>query len=359
MTRTPSGLLRVEELEAREVPAILFGVTPANVLVTFDSAAPTDLLRAVRLTGLSAAGEVVTDIDVRPATGGLYGHSNLGQLYQIDPLSGFARRLGTPIGLGETNLGFDFDPRTDQVRMLTNAGQNLVREPVFGVFIRRANTLTYSPGDVFQGFAPRVTGAAFFNNVPDPVFRALYGIDHARNALVRVGGTTLDDGLLRTVGGLGRDVTGRVGLDIAPVSNVLFASLQVAGQAVSRLYTLNYATGRAVPVGRIGGGLLVNDIAVDLRGISGFQSAAGFGVFAPPAGSGFSFNNGNFNFSFDTGAGAAPATTVGPFGTGFSLTGFRRSLTIAPVLTTGFPFTTTLTTPTELTPALTLDTTLP
>lgn len=359
MTRTPSDVLRVEELEGREVPAILFGVTPANVLVTFDSADPTDLLRAARITGLTGVGEVITDVDVRPATGGLYGHSNFGQLYQIDPVSGFARRLGTPIVLGETNLGFDFDPRTDQIRMLTNAGQNLVREPVFGVFIRRANTLTYAPGDVFQGLAPRVTGAAFFNNVPDPAFRALYGIDHARNALVRVGGTTLDDGQLRTVGGLGRDVTGRVGLDIAPESNAMFASLQVAGRSVSRLYTLNYATGRAEPLGRIGGGLLVNDIAVDLRGISGFQSAAGFGAFAPPAGPGFSFNNGNFNFSFNTGAGATSSTTFGPFGTGFSLTGFRRSLTIAPVLTAGLPFTTTLATSTALTPALTLDTTLP
>lgn len=290
--------LQVEELETRETPAILFGVTPRNVIVTFDSAQPSVLLDAVPIQGIAQPGEVVTDIDVRTANGLLYGHSNLGRLYLINAVSGLAIPVGNAIPITSINAGFDFDPKADLIRILGNQGENIVREASFGLFVRRANDLTYSPGDFSEGFAPRVTGAAFFNNVPDPPFRLLYAIDHARNALVRVGRTTIDDGLLTTIGGLGRDVTSRVGLDIAPETNAMFASLQTVGQSFSRLYHMNYATGRAVPVGRIGGGLLVNDIAVDLRGISGFTSRAGFGVFAPPPSSGFGFTSSSNTFGF-------------------------------------------------------------
>jgi hypothetical protein len=290
--------LQVEQLESRETPAILFGVTPGNVIVTFDSAQPRVLLDAVPILGIAQPGEVVTDIDVRTASGLLYGHSNLGRLYQINPVSGLAIPVGSAVPLTSVNVGFDFDPRADLIRILGNQGENIVREATFGMFVRRANNLTYAPGDFSEGFAPRVTGAAFFNNVPDPPFRLLYGIDHARNALVRVGRTTIDEGLLTTIGGIGRDVTNRVGLDIAPETNAMFASLQTVGQSFSRLYHMSYATGRAIPVGRIGADLLVNDIAVDLRGISGFTSTAGFGVFAPPTTSGFGFNFSSNTFGF-------------------------------------------------------------
>ena len=227
--------LQVEELETRETPAILFGVTPRNVIVTFDSARPTVLLDAVAIQGIAQPGEVVTDIDVRTANGLLYGHSNLGRLYLINPVSGLAIPVGNAIPITSINVGFDFDPKADLIRILGNQGENIVRETTFGLFVRRANDLTYASGDFSEGFAPRVTGAAFFNNVPDPPFRLLYGIDHGRNALVRVGRTTIDEGLLTTIGGLGRDVTNRVGLDIAPETNVMFASLQTVGQSFSRL----------------------------------------------------------------------------------------------------------------------------
>jgi hypothetical protein len=306
-TRSTRPILQVEQLESRETPAILMGVTPNNVMVTFDSAQSNVLLNAVPITGLVQFGEVITDIDVRTTTGFLFGHSNFGRLYQINPFSGLALQLGGPIPIPSLNLGFDFDPKSDLIRILGNQGENIVREPAFGLFVRRANDLTYAPGDFAEGIAPRVTGAAFFNNVPNPAFRLLYGIDHGLNTLVRVGRTTIDEGLVNTLGSLGRDVTSRVGLDIAPETNVMFASLQTAGQSFSRLYQISYATGRAIPIGRIGGGILVNDIAVDLRGITGFTSRAGFGVFAAPITSGFGFGSFSFNTGFTT-AGFAPIT---------------------------------------------------
>jgi len=292
-------------------------------MVTFDSAQSNVLLHAVPITGLVQSGEVITDIDVRPATGALYGQSNLGRLYQINPFSGLAIPVGDVLALPSANIGFDFDPKADTIRILGNNAENIVREATFGLFVRRANDLTYAPGDFSEGIAPHVTGAAFFNNVPNPSFRLLYGIDHGQNALVRVGRTTIDEGLLTTIGGLGRDVTGRVGLDIAPETNVMFASLQTVGQAFSRLYQINYANGHAIPVGRIGGALLVNDIAVDLTGISGFTSRAGFGVFAPPVTSGIVIGSSMFSSFGFTPVGFAPigfSSSISPFGAAFTTT---------------------------------------
>jgi hypothetical protein len=143
--------LQVEQLEGRETPAILFGVTPDNVIVTFDSAQPSVLLDAVPILGIAQLGEVVTDIDVRTTSGLLYGHSNLGRLYQINPVSGLAIPVGSAVPLPSINVGFDFDPRADLIRILGNRGENIVREASFGLFIRRANDLTYAPGDFSEG----------------------------------------------------------------------------------------------------------------------------------------------------------------------------------------------------------------
>ena len=98
---------------------------------------------------------------------------------------------------------------------------------------------------------------------------------------MRVGLTSPDDGILTTIGSLGVDVSNLVGFDIAPGSNVAFASLQFPGEAFSRLTVVNLANGRVTSLGSIGGRLL-RDIAVDTRGTSGFFSSAGFGVGAIP-----------------------------------------------------------------------------
>jgi hypothetical protein len=281
-TVSSSMRLQVDELEGREVPAILFGVTTANQLVTFDSANTNVLLRAVPISGLTN-NEVITDIDVRPVNGQLYGHSNLGRLYLINPGNGFSIPIGNPVQATIANLGFEFDPRTDAVRILTNKGDNLVLSPPFGGVSQIGTPLSYAIGDPSHGVRPHISGSAFFNNVPNPPFRGLYAIDHAANTLVHVGERTLNDGVLTTIGSLGFDVTNRTGFDIAPFTNVAFASLQPAGMGFSELAAINLGTGHADLIGTIGGGILLNDIAVDLRGTSGFASAAGFGIFAPPA----------------------------------------------------------------------------
>src|SRR5262245_33037741 len=54
-----SRLLGFELLEAREVPAVVYGLTTNNTLVRFDSAAPGIVQSAVAITGLQANQRVV------------------------------------------------------------------------------------------------------------------------------------------------------------------------------------------------------------------------------------------------------------------------------------------------------------
>ncbi len=334
MTRSasPSSRLSVEALEEREVPAILFGVTTTNVLVTFDSANPSVILRALPITGFLSPGEVIADIDVRPLTGGIYGFSNLNRMYLISPGTAFALPIGNPASIAAHLKGFDFDPRNDRLRIISNLGEHQVLEPNFATLVNGGAFPSYHVGDPFQGATPRIGGLAFSNNVPNANSTTLYGIDHVLNTLVRVGATTLNDGILTTIGRLGVDVGNRVGFDIAPVSNVAFASLQFAGEAFSRLSVINLANGRATSLGAIGGGLLLSDIAVDTRGTSGFASSAGFGAGAlPPPVFTVSSGFGSSGFTFPS--------LISPFGTSVPTTPLFPPLTqpLAGTLTSPLP----------------------
>src|SRR5262249_10994742 len=64
-------------------------------------------------------------------------------------------------------------------------------------------------------------------------------------------------------GSLGVTTTGRVGFDIAPVSNAAFASLTAAGGAnQSQLYALNLTSGAATLIGAIGVNEPIRGIAI-------------------------------------------------------------------------------------------------
>lgn len=310
---TLSTRLQVEALEQREVPAIIFGVTGSNRLVTFDSADPATLLRSTPIVGFLATGETITDIDVRPATGALIGRSNFDRLFLINPINTFAIPFGATVPIVGRPVGMDFDPRNTQLRIYSNLGENVVIDVVSGTLLRVDTPLSYRPGDSSQG-APRVTGLGFANSLPDTTSTTtgVFAIDHYRNTLVRpTVAAGLPSGILSTVGGLGINVGARAGFDIAPFTNTAFASFQINGLGISRLYTVNLGTGRARVIGPVGTGIVLNDIAVDLRNSAGFTSAAGFGALPPPGGS-FSFGSGfGSSSSFFR---ASSQTTIAPDG---------------------------------------------
>lgn len=275
-TPSPRCRLRVEMLESRDVPTTMFGLVGNRILI-FDSATPRTILKALPITGLINSSERVLDIDVRPGTGGLYGRTNLGNLYLINPLSGFSLFVGGPVSINGVYVGFDINSQDDRIREVSNPGQNLVVNPQFGTLESTDTPLSYRAGDVNQGIVPRVTGIAYTNTFVFPPPTTLYGIDHRRNTLVTIGNPSPSDGQVSTVGSLGVNVVARVGFDIVSTvisptnpANIAFAAFQRSGQRVSGFYSVNLTTGAATLIGTVGNRRLVNDIAVDLRNTSGF-----------------------------------------------------------------------------------------
>jgi Tol biopolymer transport system component len=245
--------------------ATLFGVTAAGNLVRFSSATPGTLDLNVAITGLQS-GETIQGLDTRPASLGvdtrpasrqLYALGSSGRIYRLNPVTGVATQVSTLTGatLTGTAFGVDFNPVPDRLRVVSDADQNL-RINVDNGAATVDTTLAYAAGDPNAGQNPNVVGVAYTNNFAGATTVTLYGIDSARDALVRQGSlngspVSPNSGQLFTVGALGVDTSDVVGFDIANPSGVAFASLTVGG--TSQLYTINLTTGAATLLGSIGG----------------------------------------------------------------------------------------------------------
>jgi MYXO-CTERM domain-containing protein len=68
-------------------------------------------------------------------------------------------------------------------------------------------------------------------------------------------------GVLNTVGSLGGNITNLVGFDISAFNNA-FAASQDVSQSLSMFWSINLATGQATAIGQIGGGTMIDAIAV-------------------------------------------------------------------------------------------------
>jgi len=272
MTRTRAHTsLRLECLEAREVPAVLYGLTNSQRLLAFDSSNPSISLGSVAISGLSTPGEKLTDIDVRVG-GGLYGRSDRGLIYFINPQTGSAAQVGGFVA-GGASVGIDFDPTRDQLRVVNFSGGNVAVNPTFGSIAAVGAPLRYTGGDIFQGDIPHLSSLAFTNSVPFAFTTQLYGIDHITDTLaVGIGDPNL--GQFGTVGFLGVDVTNRVGFDIDSFLNIAYVTVQPVGTSSSLFGSINLTTGALSLTGPVGPAApLILDIA----------SAQGLAVPTPSA----------------------------------------------------------------------------
>lgn len=241
---------------AAALPAaeLLAGIAPKDRLVLFSSADPEDAA-VVQLRGLQP-GEVLLGIDVRPATGELYGLGSSSRLYTIDIVSGKATAIGTaPFtpALSGTSFGFDFNPTVDRIRVVSDAGQNLRLHPVTGAVAATDTNLVYAATDAGAGTTPAAAAAAYTNNDNDPATGTmLFDIDAARGVLVLQ--SPPNNGVLSTIGSLGVGMTTTtLGFDVAGSDGTAYAALLLEGEKRAGLYTIDLITGAATWVGRIGG----------------------------------------------------------------------------------------------------------
>lgn len=229
-----------------------------NRLIRVDSAAPGTITSTLALTGLNG-NEQLLGFDYRPASPRvLYGVSNVGQVYAINPLNGAATAIGAAAAINGTAAAVDFNPAVDRIRVVSNTGQNLRLNPDAGGLAGADMPIVYAAGDpgAASGLAPRITGAAYSNNVAGGTPTTLYVIDSNRGVLATqgsVGSTPVspNTGQLFTVGALGVASNDNVGFDIGRDGTV-FATFTQPGTGTTSLYTVDLGTGRAALVGVVG-----------------------------------------------------------------------------------------------------------
>jgi hypothetical protein len=245
---------------------LIYGIAAvgnATNLVTWDSFSPGILISGTFITGLQN-NETLVGIDVRPATGQLYGLGSSSRLYTIDPGTGIATQVGAgPFAppLNGFSFGFDFNPTIDRLRVVSETNKNMVLNPNTGAVELVATDLAYAGGDpTGGGVDPNVVHSAYTNSVPGAATSQLYGIDTRVNNLVTQANNT---GLLSTVGSLGNLNVGAVGgFDISGLTGIAYAALLPENSSVTQFYRINLATGVPTPVGVINGGIIITAMTV-------------------------------------------------------------------------------------------------
>ncbi len=285
-TLTPIGAFAagviIRDITSAPRVEIVYAVTITNSLISFRSNTPRTLIANVPILGL-LPGETIQSLDFRPATGQLYGFGSLGLLYTIQP-TGLSAGRASPISVAPihppasgSKPSIEFDPTTDQIRLVTNVNQDLIIHPDTAAVTSIDPSLAYSGSDLAAGTTPSVVAQAFSNNRFDASTTSLFGIDSARDTLILQGSpggspSSISTGRLSTLGSLGRNVSEMAGFDISS-SGLALVSINDAGTAGSVLAVVNLQTGALTEIGEIGGGMLLKDIAISPSGLVQFSAA--------------------------------------------------------------------------------------
>ncbi len=139
--------------------------------------------QSIRLINFNA-GERVVGIDYRVARGLLYALGASGQLYLVDTGTATAKPVGTGLeGLEPMrgDIGFDFNPTVDRIRLIVNGQVNTRIHPDTGRLadsnaeapgVQLDGRLAYAANDVNHGRSPSVLAAAYTYNKVDEICMA-------------------------------------------------------------------------------------------------------------------------------------------------------------------------------------------
>lgn len=249
---------------------VVYAVTAGNKLVSFNAGQPGKILSQMPLVGLQDK-ETVAGIDYRVAKGWLYLLGSSGRLYRIDTGSGAVRMIGAgpavtlPAG---TEIGFDFNPTVDRIRLVSGDGRNMRLHPDSGALVdsdpnapgvQVDGKLAYAAGDVHAGRPASIVAAAYTYNKNDEKITTNFAIDAARGTLVTQGSmegklpaVSPNTGQLFTVGSLGLGSVEKVSFDIGDLSNVAYMAMAKSGAMKSSWFEIDLATGKARLIGTVG-----------------------------------------------------------------------------------------------------------
>ena len=251
-------------VEIGSSPALTaYGLTNANQLVRFNTKRSNTPLGTVAITGLNG-GENMRGIDFRPATGQLFGVSDANRLFIINQFTGAATLVGTlSNGVTFPNVGFDFNPTVDRIRIVSEADENRRANPNDATAIIDG-TLAFAAGDVNAGQNPNVVAAGYTNSFGGATTTALFDIDSNLDILAQQ--NPANAGTLTTIGGLTWNTSANAGLDIFSGNNTALASLElvIGGNPAgnSGLYQVDLTTGTAAFIAPIGVAAPIISLAV-------------------------------------------------------------------------------------------------
>lgn len=293
-------------VELNENPTVvgLNGTLTAPTLFSFSLRTPNTISSPVAVTGL-AMGDQLLGIDVRPATGELYGfvrNGTNGKLYTINPDTG-AATLESSLSNANTaggalvfdagkNYSIDFNPAADRLRVVSSGigdGENYRINVDTGATIVERDRLAAPGGDAAGGdlqadaAAPTpaaadfsVTQIAYTRNFsstirPSPATK-MFDIDSTNSTLLQQ--LPPNTGLLRQIGAIGGTLDNFAGFDVVggdDGARVIAGRVGLTGPY--SLFDINLGTGAATAAGALIGTGATNQIGgatgpADLRDLA-------------------------------------------------------------------------------------------
>jgi trimeric autotransporter adhesin len=223
-----------------------------------------------------AAGQVLVGMDFRPATGECFalGYNSMNgdsRLYTINLQSGAASAVGMmpfTLDLGNgANVGFDFNPTVDRIRVVAGNNTNYRLNPITGGIAATDSNLAFAIGDINQAIEPAIGAAAYTNSYNTAATTTLYCFDEVLGLLVTQ--IPPNNGTLNTVGLTGilpnmADPSCDMDIyyDFESATNIAYCTANPGTGMNDMLYSLNLGTGMATVKGKIGLGIAIRDIAI-------------------------------------------------------------------------------------------------
>jgi hypothetical protein len=262
----PGSGVYVNDLAVLAVPATMYALTQDRRLLRFKNHAPGAVLGEVAITGLAdqGAGELLHVIALRASTGQIYALSDRARLYTLNPLTGQASLLNDLGTLTGGSFGMDFDPGTDQIRIVSDTGLNWRVHPETFVVTEGANLSQGGVASVaYSHLPPSGSGQTLFTTTTTN-----YGFIGGR------GGTpSPDNGVVNVIDPISFDPPQQLGMDFSVADNMALIAGRISG--TDGLALLNSYNGNVLPVDPIpnSGGAIIG-LAFAPRGHVQFSSSA-------------------------------------------------------------------------------------
>jgi hypothetical protein len=220
-----------------------------STLISFPSNDPGS---ASVVASFSGAASFLDAIDFRPQTGELYGYlDSTDSFYRVNVATGvLTLDSQNPAGAATNTfqLGMDFNPSIDRLRVITDSAQNIVYNPITGTASAFTN-LFYGPGDPNELKVANIIDNAYTNNFAGTPTTQQYAIDYDLDVLVTLANNA---GTLGTVGSLGVDTDIYTGFDIFTDGGGTNLAYAILGGTGSGFYSIDLGTGKASLIGNLG-----------------------------------------------------------------------------------------------------------